>query len=271
VRQPSHVLFFCMKKNPIIALLTDFGYVDGYVGSMKAVILKILPHANIIDISHQIPPQNIDAAAYVLWSSYKYFPKGTIFISVVDPGVGTERKILGLKTKNYFFLAPDNGLLKYILSSEQSSTVISVTNKKYFLPQLSSIFHGRDIFAPVAAHLAQGLPFSALGKKTIPATRAEDFVEVRKKGKYRGKVIHIDRFGNIITNFKQEVRHPAKLTLTIGNKVLKHWYSTYHEAKSNIPFVIKGSSGLLEISIKNGNASSLLMPTQSQSMRLDLE
>lgn len=260
-----------MTKNSIIALLTDFGYEDAYVASMKGVILNIAPHATIIDITHNISPQNIDSAAYILWSSYKYFPKGTIFVCVVDPGVGSHRKILGVKTNKYVFLAPDNGLMKYVLASEKMLSVVSVENTRYFLPSISSTFHGRDIFAPVAAHLVCGVTFSSLGKGITPLTQAEHFLEVKRRGSYSGKVIHVDRFGNIITNFKLDARKFRKLTLSIKKTVLHQFHTTYVEAKSNSPFLIVGSSGLLEVSVKNGSASSLLKPTPLQPVHLKLE
>jgi hypothetical protein len=260
-----------MKKSPIIALLTDFGYSDGYVGSMKGVIHDIAPQARIVDITHNIPPQHFESAAYILWSSYRFFPRGTIFISVVDPGVGSKRKILGVKTKDYIFLSPDNGLLKYIFATEKKTDVISLVNKKYFLSHISSTFHGRDILAPVAAHLANRISLSTLGKKTIPVTTAEQFVYVNQRGEYSGKIIHIDHFGNIVTNFQMHSYSSMKLTLYVRKHIIQKYYSTYSESTGSSPFLIVGSSGLIEISIFNGNAASLLKLKPSQSLRLKRE
>ena len=143
-----------MKPNGIITLLTDFGERDGFIGTMKGVILSINPKATIVDISHEIPAQDIEAGAFVLNNSYRYFPPGTIHVAVVDPGVGSNRKILAVQSDDYFFIAPDNQVLKYIFHASETLTVIEVLNKEFFLNKISQTFHGRDIFAPVAAHLS---------------------------------------------------------------------------------------------------------------------
>ena len=149
----------------VITLLTDFGNQDAYVGIMKGVIAGINPFANIIDICHNIPPQDIFKAAYLLYTSYKYFPRKTIHVAVVDPGVGSRRDIVCVETKDYFFLVPDNGLLSFILQQERPKSIFRVTNSKYLLPSPSSTFHGRDVFAPVAAHLSLGVKPRQLGIK----------------------------------------------------------------------------------------------------------
>ncbi len=151
--------------NRVITLLTDFGYRDGFVGSMKGVILGINPGAQIVDISHEVQPQNIDEAGFILFSTYNHFPEGTIHVAVVDPGVGSPRKIIAVKTRNYIFLSPDNGLLKYIFFREKNCRVFEVTNRIFFLNRVSSTFHGRDIFAPVSAHLSLGTNINEIGKK----------------------------------------------------------------------------------------------------------
>ena len=143
-----------VRQPRVITLLTDFGNQDAYVGIMKGVIAGINPFANIVDICHSISPQDIFSGAYLLYTSYKYFPRKTIHVVVVDPGVGSRRNIICVETKNYFFLAPDNGILSFIVQEERLKSIIRVTNSKYFLPSLSSTFHGRDVFAPVAAHLS---------------------------------------------------------------------------------------------------------------------
>jgi len=153
------------KKQSIITLITDFGLQDGYVGVMKGVMAGINSSANVIDISNTITAQDTFQAACVLGNSYNYFPKGTIHVVVVDPGVGSERKIICLKTKNYLLLAPDNGVLSFVIAKEESASIREVTNYKLFLPKLSNTFHGRDIFAPVAAHLSNGVDHKDLVKK----------------------------------------------------------------------------------------------------------
>ena len=152
-----------MKPNGIITLSTDFGIKDNFVGIMKGVIYGINPQARIVDITHHIPPQNVNTASFILNSSYRYFPNGTINIVVVDPGVGSERRILAVATDNYFFIAPDNQILKYIFNKNETLTVVEVLNKTYFNKHISRTFHGRDIFAPVAAHLSNSVPIEALG------------------------------------------------------------------------------------------------------------
>jgi len=249
-------------RNNTIALLTDFGTKDGYVGVMKGVIRSINPNVDIIDIAHDIARQNINEAAFVLWNSYKYFPRNTVFVVVVDPGVGSERRILCVKANGYFFLAPDNGVLKYVIGECHIQQVVEVTNEKYFLPYLSSTFHGRDIFAPVAAHLAHGLRISLLGKKVLNYGAGENFVEVAPEGgKFSGKVIHIDRFGNLITNVKMPGDVSRYTSTRIGKVKIGGLAASYSEGKERSPIALIGSSGLLEIAVKNGSAKDQLKAT----------
>ena len=212
-----------MKKRPIVTLLTDFGTKDSYVGIMKGIISGINPDANIIDLCHEIGRQDIFEGAYVLYSSYKFFPAGTIHVAVVDPGVGTKRKIICAKIRDYLFLAPDNGILSLVLTDEKPRLIIEVTNKKHFLPEISNTFHGRDIFAPVAAYLSKGIDPLKLGKRVkrikeidfpVPTffekrveTRTNKFVHATptKRGVLKGEVIYIDAFGNLITNIRRDV------------------------------------------------------------------
>jgi S-adenosylmethionine hydrolase len=262
-----------MKKRSVIALITDFGLDDGYVASMKGVILTLSPAAQIIDITHSIEPGNVDQAAFLLWTTFNYFPKGTIFVCVVDPGVGSKRNILCVQTNNHCFLAPDNGVLKFVLGSIRAKTIISVTQKKYFSKEISNTFHGRDIFAPVAAHLFNGLSIGKLGAETTPVTAKEHFVEIvaASKKTYAGKIIHIDRFGNIITNFHSRRFSTLRSRLQIGKTTIHRFSRTYAEAESKYPFLTIGSSMLLEISFRNGNAARLLNAKMNQRVRLRME
>lgn len=248
-----------MKKRQVIALLTDFSLDDVYVASMKGVILSLAPDVQIIDITHSAKPRSIDQAAYLLWSCFNYFPQNTIFVCVVDPEVGTSRKIICAESDGYKFLAPDNGILKFVLGSIKKIKSVFVVDQKYFLPKISNTFHGRDIFAPVAAHLANGVPIRILGPKTTPL-HAEYFIEVPTKLEIevQGKIIHIDHFGNIVTNYLCKNNVPDKLRLRIGKRVIKGVSETYADAKTNKPFIILGSSSLLEVSIKNGNAAKIV-------------
>ncbi len=220
---PKGYIIVSKTIRPVITLLTDFGTKDSYVGIMKGIISGINPDANIIDLCHEIGRQDIFEGAYVLYSSYKFFPAGTIHVAVVDPGVGTKRKIICAKIRDCLFLAPDNGILSLVLTDEKPRLIIEVTNKKYFLPEISNTFHGRDIFAPVAAYLSKGIEPLKLGKKLkrikkidLPAptffekevdARTNKFVHatLTKRGVLKGEVIYIDTFGNLITNIKWDI------------------------------------------------------------------
>lgn len=189
----------------VITLLTDFGNQDAYVGIMKGVIAGINPFANIVDICHSVPPQDVFNGAYLLYTSYKYFPRKTIHVAVVDPGVGSRRDIVCVETKDYFFLVPDNGLLSFIIQNEKPKSIFRITNNKYFLPSPSNTFHGRDVFAPVAAHLSLGAKPQQLGIKINQLEQLDIPKPVPKKaGQVEGQIIYIDRFGNLITNIKEE-------------------------------------------------------------------
>ncbi|NOY78007.1 MAG: SAM-dependent chlorinase/fluorinase, partial [Calditrichaeota bacterium] len=185
---------------PVLGLITDFGTKDGYPAIMKGVVLSISPQAQIVDISHEISPQAIDEAAFVLFNTYKYFPKGTLFTIVVDPGVGTDRKIIGVTTENYAFLAPDNGVLSAVFASESACRVYEITEKRFFLPEISATFHGRDIFAPVSGQFLNGLTFSEMGVETRTFQRGNPLKAAVSGDKISGKIVYIDRFGNLISN-----------------------------------------------------------------------
>lgn len=191
-----------VKHQPcVITLMTDFGDQDAYVGIMKGVITEVNPRANIIDICHSIPPQDIFKGAYLLYTSYKYFPKGTIHVAVVDPGVGSKRNIVCVETRNYLFLTPDNGILGFIIQEERPKRIIRVTNNNYFLPAPSNTFHGRDVFAPVAAHLSLGIKPKQLGNATKQLEHLSIPQPVRKNTRQlEGQIISIDHFGNLVTN-----------------------------------------------------------------------
>lgn len=193
-----------MRRSHIITLLTDFGNQDAYVGIMKGVIAGINPSANIIDICHTIPPHDILNGAYLLSASYQYFPKGTIHVAVVDPGVGSQRDIICVAIRDYLFLVPNNGILSFIVPEEKPKNIIRVTNTEFFLPSPSNTFHGRDIFAPVAAHLSLGIKPQQLGSKINQMEHLDiPQPEHKKTGQLEGRVIYIDRFGNLITNITQ--------------------------------------------------------------------
>lgn len=261
----------------VITLLTDFGTRDPYVASMKGVILGINPEAKIVDITHQIPPQDILEAAYTLYTSYKYFTKGTIHVIVVDPGVGSRRRIIALKTRDYIFIAPDNGVLSLVLQKEKVKEIVKVTNKKYFLKPVSDTFHGRDIFSPVAAHLSQGVSFKNIGKRTKKIRELKISKPEVSRGQVIGRIIHIDRFGNLVTNIdketmKSEVQGPmSKVKINIGKRRIRGIRKSYTEVKKGELLALFGSSGFLEISINLGNASKVLNVKKGEKIKVKVE
>ncbi|MFQ5965165.1 MAG: S-adenosyl-l-methionine hydroxide adenosyltransferase family protein [Candidatus Scalinduaceae bacterium] len=252
------------KIQPIITLITDFGLQDGYVGVMKGVMVKINPSVRIIDISNSIEPQDIFQAACVLNDSFAYFPKGTIHVVVVDPGVGSRRKIICLKTKDYLFLAPDNGVLSFIIAREKSPSIREVTNKELFLPKISNTFHGRDIFAPIAAHLSNGLSYKDLGKRAGKIKEIDLSKPIRSPGGVlKGEIIYVDGFGNLITNINRDIfsrlrEKSGKLAIIVGRKKLNKISNSYADVGEKEVVAIFGSSGYLEISVNHGNAKNVL-------------
>ncbi len=252
------------KKQSIITLITDLGLQDGYVGVMKGVMAGINPSASVIDISNMIAAQDIFQAACVLNNSYNYFPRGTIHVVVVDPGVGSNRKIFCLKTEDYIFLAPDNGVLSFVIEKEESPSIIEVTNGKFFLPTISDTFHGRDIFAPVAAHLSKGVSYKELGERV---DRTNEIVLPKPilspGGELTAEIIYMDSFGNLITNVNKEIFDMMKISrervsITMGRRRIIGICNSYTDVGDNEVLAIFGSSGYLEISVNMGNAGDIL-------------
>jgi S-adenosylmethionine hydrolase len=256
----------------VITLTTDFGLNDAYVAALKGVILSINPEVTLVDICHNIRPQNIRQAAFLISTVCDYFPYQTVHLVVVDPGVGTSRRPLILKTPRAFFVAPDNGVLSYIIHASTSTIPTGeervklggnlkayVINKsEYWLSPVSNTFHGRDIFAPVAARLSLGMPPSSLGTNVDTITAFRIPVPYREEDRITGEVLHVDNFGNLITNIRENDLPPAwqKVNIVIGNHVIDGVVQTYAEGQDLI--ALFGSSGYLEISRKNGNAASFL-------------
>jgi S-adenosylmethionine hydrolase len=238
----------------VIALLTDFGTRDYYVGAMKGVILSIAPSAVIIDITHDVPPQDIREAAYTLRSCYSDFPAGTVFVAVVDPGVGSGRRGLAVESEGYYFVGPDNGLLSFVLDDAR---VFELKNEWYFRRPVSNTFHGRDVFAPVAARLSVGVQVEEFGPPVSdPVRLVEGKPQVSEQG-IDGEVLHIDCFGNIVTNIKA-ADLLAVYTIEINGKLIENHRKFFAEAESSEVFSIMGSAGFLEISIRDGSAAEML-------------
>jgi S-adenosylmethionine hydrolase len=244
----------------IITLTTDFGTSDGYVGTMKGVILSIAPHSTLVDISHETAPQNIRQAAYVLHAAALHFPSGTIHLAVVDPGVGSVRRALAIHTSRSYLVGPDNGLFTLFLADEPYAKCHAITNAEYTLPHVSATFHGRDVFAPVAAHLANGVDLTLLGPRiTDPVTFAVPTPTQQPDGSWLGHVLYADHFGNLITSVTDDLlRDMGNVEISIGQKRISDIHHTYAEAAPGELVALVGSSDHLEISIVNGNAAQTL-------------
>jgi len=247
-------------SNPIITLTTDFGLKDPYVAEMKAVILSISPSATIVDVTHEIEKFNIRMGAYILASASSYFPKGTIHVAVVDPGVGTKRRPILIQTKHDFYIGPDNGVLVLAAENKGIKHIFEISNRKLMLPKISKTFHGRDIFAPAAAHLANGTSPSEFGQEIHEIVTPEFAKIVRRKNMLVGEVLHTDSFGNIITNLGEKELEltgiKGMVNIQLKNVRLKlKLCKAYAEAKPEEPFAIIGSHNFLEISINQGNAA----------------
>lgn len=242
--------------NRLITLLTDFGFEDNFVGIIKGVIMQVNPEAITVDISHKVRPHDIFAAAFLLEGAYKYFPKGSIHAVVVDPGVGTERNIILVKTRDYFFIAPDNGVLGLALKNEPVEKIVEVTNSKYFLRDLSCTFHGRDIIAPVAAFLSKGAGLNRFGKEIRYMREIALPPLVREPNRIIGKIIYIDSFGNIITNVKGlDIKGiSANLRVKIKDKIIAGLNKSYSSVEKNSPLNLINSFGYLEISVNCARA-----------------
>jgi S-adenosylmethionine hydrolase len=244
----------------IITLTTDFGLKDPYAAEMKAVILGISPKAKIVDITHQIKKFNIRMGAYTLAAACPYFPKGTIHMAVIDPGVGTKRKAILIQTKNAHFVGPDNGVLALAAKSQGVKQFYKIENPKFMLKRISNTFHGRDIFAPAAAHLANGVSPPEFGREIRKIVMPKFAKTTKTKTTLTGEIIHIDGFGNIITNLREkdcELMGTKKtVKLKLKNAVLKlKLCKAYSEVKAQQPLAIIGSHNFLEISINQGNAA----------------
>jgi S-adenosyl-L-methionine hydrolase (adenosine-forming) len=276
--------------NRIITLTTDFGVGDGYVGTMKGVILSINPQATIVDITHEIAPQNIEQGAFLFASSYKYFPANTIHVVVVDPGVGGARRPIAIQNGETLFVGPDNGILPMAIWGRpvlddatvheslpwaagrpprmarmgnlpflSFTAIVHLNNPAYWLPTVSNTFHGRDIFAPCAAHLSLGVPIQALGDPIRQLTRVGPVPNVRRlTDKALGRVIHIDHFGNVITNITEQALSGLdreRIVVEVGGKQLTGLKRTYSDVGSGQPLALVGSAGHVEIALRNGNAA----------------
>ena len=249
-----------MSKNRIITLLTDFGLQDVYVGVMKGAIAQINSAIQMIDITHQIPPQNVAAARFCLMNAYPYFPSNTVHIAVVDPGVGSQRKAIAVKFSDGYFVGPDNGLVSGILNLSSVVAVVELTNKQYWrTSQLSNTFHGRDIFAAVGAYLASGIPLENLGNTIAPDNLVQLPISECKviDTEIVGCIQYIDHFGNLITNIPATLVEGKSWSVSIGNLAISS-RQTYSDSEIGSLVALVGSHGWVEIAVNGGSAKSRL-------------
>ncbi|HXM40734.1 MAG TPA: SAM-dependent chlorinase/fluorinase [Bryobacteraceae bacterium] len=246
---------------PLITLTTDFGLSDHYVGAMKGVILSICPRVRIVDISHGVGAFEIAEAAFTLSQAYRYFPRGAVHVVVVDPGVGTSRRPIVAQAAGQYFVAPDNGVLSMIYAREKHK-VRAISNARYFLQPVSNTFHGRDIFAPVAAHLAGGVAPARLGKIVADYLRL-DFDKPARTGRrtWTGAILKVDRFGNLVTNFSEKDfpdLDKRAFEIAVGPQRIVTFARNYAERGPGEAFLILGSAAYYEISVSQSSAAKLL-------------
>ncbi|HEX9544073.1 MAG TPA: SAM-dependent chlorinase/fluorinase [Pyrinomonadaceae bacterium] len=259
------------RLKPLITLLTDFGTADYFVAAMKGVIHSVNPNARIIDITHEVPAQDIEAAAFILFAAHSSFPAGTIHVAVVDPGVGSSRRAILIQAKGQSFVGPDNGIFSYVCDGSKSR-VFHLTNSKYFRHPVSDTFNGRDVFAPVAASLSLGIAPEKLGVKVrdyvhLPPLHAE----ITQTGIISGRVIHIDHFGNCVTNITANELTDEMIKADFRLTIREHQVETFHrffaeETNVNRVFCVWGSAGFLEIVAKNQSAATLLQVKRGDSV-----
>lgn len=267
---------------PVIALLTDFGVEDGYVGVMKGVMLGIVPGVQFLDLTHHIAPQQVVQGAWLLSTHYRYFPKGTIFLCVVDPGVGSERRAVALHAGEWLFVGPDNGLFTFILAEQTLHQAVALTAPEYRLPTVSSTFHGRDIFAPAAAYLARGVALDQLGPglEASSLRRLDGLLATRQGNEIQASVVHVDHFGNLVTSLPMQLipeffsAPEAVLEFPeLGVRVSERRTTFALSAESQVQqgaFMLADSSGYLLVAIQNGNAAQVLGIKRGARLQLHL-
>ena len=262
-------------SNPIITLTTDYGTNDHLAGVLKGVILRIAPNATLVDISHQVTPYDLLDGALTIGTAYQYFPPRTVHLVVVDPGVGTERRPILVAAEQQYFVAPDNGVLSLVYDRETNVLVRHITAEHYFLNPVSKTFHGRDVFAPVAAWLAKTYQTEAMGEEITDYAR---FTLPRAKtagSTLKGVVLRVDVFGNLLTNLRAEDLPEAmiasgKIALEVGGKRVEKLAQTFAQGQAGEPLAILGSSGFLEIAVNKGHAARILGVNRGAEVTLGL-
>jgi S-adenosyl-L-methionine hydrolase (adenosine-forming) len=242
------------RATGIVALLTDYGAQDAYAGVLKGALLSVNPQARIVDLTHEVPPQDVREGGRILAAALPFFPAGTVFVAVVDPGVGTDRAILGIETDRHVVLAPDNGLAGFL--ERRARRIVRIRESKYFLKPVSQTFHGRDIFAPVAGHLSRGVDLAKFGPAVKRIAAFDEAVPtLASDGALRGEVVSIDRFGNLITNIPGDLLSDARrVRITVGRRVVRSLSRSYADVRKGNLLALVGSTGHLEISVNQGSA-----------------
>jgi S-adenosylmethionine hydrolase len=255
--------------------MTDFGNDDHFVASLKGVIIQVNPLARIVDITHDIHSFEVAIGAFVLFSCYKYFPEKTIFLTVIDPGVGTSRKILLVQIENYFFIAPDNGVLTQVLEDGRIRQIREVKNNKFFLHELSRTFEARDKMAPVAGWLSKGIPLDEFGPKVHSYKKLKIHKPEIQENEVRGRILYKDKFGNLITNISENMlillqknTGKKKLFLRIKNQVIDSFFLSYSFAKRGELFFLIGSLNLVEIAVREASAAEKLRAKVGDEVRI---
>ncbi len=248
-----------MTTSGIVTLLTDFGLRDHFVAAMKGVMLGLNPGLAFVDISHMIPPQDVFGGAFRLGQVWSLFPPKTVHLAVVDPGVGTARRALVATAGGHFFVAPDNGILSYVMDSQEDFTACEITADHYFRKPVANTFHGRDIFAPIAAWISRGIPLEQIGPRIEDPVRLKiPAVKKVREGVIQGAILMIDQFGNAVTNLRPEDVPPKSKIILTGQREVANFRGTFAEGAPGEAFVVPGSCGYLEICVKNGSAASAL-------------
>ncbi len=262
---------------PLIALLTDFGDRDHYAGALRGAVLSACPEATVVDLVHGVPPHDIVAGAFSLAAAYAFFPKGTVFVAVVDPGVGSGRRGLAFAAGGYFFVGPDNGVFSLVLEREAPAGLYELANRELFRPTVSPTFHGRDVFGPVAGALARGVALSAVGpalenpvRLRIEPVRAIDGRE------WQASVLHVDRFGNLVTTLSSReldrildavAADPAELVVVVEGETMP-LTQTYADVAEGEACAVLGSSGYVEVAVNGGSASRVLGASRGAPVRI---
>jgi S-adenosylmethionine hydrolase len=263
------------EARSVITLLTDFGARDYFVASMKGVILNINPHAQIVDLSHEVAPHDIAGGAYLLKSCYRYFPDGTVHVAVVDPGVGSSRRPLLISTSRFFFIGPDNGLFTYVCDEESGVEVRHIQNRQYRLDAEGVTFDGRDLFSPAAAWLTKGQAVGSFGPLVKTYERLPTTPPGWENHVMAGQIVYIDRFGNLISNLTQfqltELRGVTKRSspyIRLAGKTIEGLVNSYSDGAPGVPQALINSNGQLEVFVREGNAADVLSVTRGARIEL---